>query len=84
MGTVDTKQLTSLQKTILTFYAQGKTFPEIADELHYTTANIFRVVKDAKYRLGARNIGHALAIAIGNGEIEPYYLADEIEMGEME
>lgn len=61
--------LTPRELVVLKYFADGWTSPEIAAELHFSTETIKTHSKHMKQKLSAKNIPHAVAIAIRIGII---------------
>lgn len=59
-----TLQLSGLQARCLALYAEGLTKQEIADRLDLGLETVRTRLKEAQQRLGARNMTHAVALAI--------------------
>lgn len=63
-------ELTDRERVVLTLAARGNTYGEIAAKLGVSEETVRRQIADGRGRLGARNIAHAVAIALTRGIIE--------------
>jgi DNA-binding CsgD family transcriptional regulator len=63
--------LTPRQRTALTLTAIGMTGPEAAEAMDISHQTIKGYLKDARRRLGASTVAHAVAIALRDEIIEP-------------
>lgn len=63
--------LTSREREVLTLLALGDTGEQIACELFISPETVRTHVQHARQKLGATTRGHAIALALGAGEIAP-------------
>lgn len=66
----ETLTTTAREREILSLSANGYTVDEIASELGRSRETIREAISSARARLGARNICHAVALALSTGEIQ--------------
>jgi PAS domain S-box-containing protein len=62
-------QLTEREREVVRLVAQGRTGPEIADELHIAHDTVRRHVQNAMTKTGARSRAHLVAKALGDGQV---------------
>ena len=62
-------QLTEREREVVRLVAQGRTGPEIADELHIAHDTVRRHVHNAMTKTGARSRAHLVAKALGDGQV---------------
>ena len=60
-------QLTEREREVVRLVAQGRTGPEIADELHIAHDTVRRHVQNAMTKTGARSRAHLVAKSLGDG-----------------
>lgn len=60
-------QLTEREREVVWLVSQGRTGPEIADELHIAHDTVRRHVHNAMTKTGARSRAHLVAKALGDG-----------------
>ena len=60
-------QLTAREREVVQLVAQGRTGPEIADELHIAHDTVRRHVHNAMTKTGAHSRAHLVAKALGDG-----------------
>lgn len=65
------KPLTRGQRQALELAALGFTSEEIGRALHFSAAAAGQALDRARWRLGARNIAHAVALAMAEGLLDP-------------
>ena len=63
------RQLTEREREVVRLVAQGRTGPEIADELHIAHDTVRRHVHNAMTKTGARSRAHLVAKALGDGQV---------------
>lgn len=61
--------LSEREREIVRLVAQGRTGPEIADELHLAHNTVRTHVRNAMGKTGARSRAHLVALALGNGQV---------------
>ncbi len=61
--------LTEREREVVWLVAQGRTGPEIADELHIAHDTVRRHVHNAMTKTGARSRAHLVAKTLGDGQI---------------
>lgn len=64
-------RITPAQARILTAYAQGGTYTQIAARLNLTYWTVINTLNNARRRTGATTNVHLLALAIHAGDIDP-------------
>jgi PAS domain S-box-containing protein len=62
-------QLSEREREIVGLVAQGRTGPEIADELHIAPDTVRKHVQNAMTKTGARSRAHLVAKTLGDGQI---------------
>jgi len=62
-------QLSEREREIVGLVAQGRTGPEIADELHLAPDTVRKHVQNAMTKTGARSRAHLVAKTLGDGQI---------------
>jgi PAS domain S-box-containing protein len=62
-------RLTECEREVVSLVAQGRTGPEIADELHIAHDTVRRHVYNAMTKTGARSRAHLVAKALGDGQV---------------
>lgn len=68
-GALSPRKLTDRQREALQLYANGRTYRQIADELHLHNSRISEAMGDARQALGGNTPAHAVAIALRRGLI---------------
>ncbi len=63
------RQLTEREREVVRLVAQGRTGPEIADELHIAHDTVRRHVHNAMKKTGSRSRAHLVAKALGDGQV---------------
>jgi PAS domain S-box-containing protein len=63
------RQLTEREREVVRLVAQGRTGPEIADELHIAHDTVRTHVHNAMKKTGARSRAHLVAKALGDGQV---------------
>ena len=64
---LEPEQLTAREREVVQLVAQGRTGPEIADELHIAHDTVRRHVHNAMTKTGAHSRAHLVAKALGDG-----------------
>ena len=59
------------ERSVMTLFALGLSWHEVADDMGITAAEVRVVMESAMAKLGARTRAHAVSIAIRAGEIDP-------------
>jgi PAS domain S-box-containing protein len=62
-------QLTEREREVVRLVAQGRSGPEIAEELHIAHDTVRRHVHNAMTKTGARSRAHLVAKALGDGQV---------------
>jgi DNA-binding CsgD family transcriptional regulator len=63
------EEVTPRQRELLAIYGNGFTLHEIADKIHLSYHTVRNTLDEAKERIGAKSLPHAVAIAIRDGII---------------
>lgn len=63
--------LTPRERRVLGFLSHGLTVPEISEKTGWTQKTVKNVADLARYKFGAKNRTHAVALALSVGAINP-------------
>lgn len=68
---------TERELEVLRLYAAGMTQQAVGEQLYVCTDTVKQALRSVRFKLGARNTTHAVALAVGHGLIRcPASLAD--------